>query len=229
MLKLAQIKPTTTPFFSIYLNTLKPKGKKSSGEVFLRKMLQHFEDFHSQYGYDDSGLDKEKESLENILKELTFLQTAGLAVFVNSGLKLFETHPLTYSPADQSYCQLSANLYPLVRLQHDLENYVTVVLDTRQAKIFSIGLGKIIETKIIEKERFVDVRLKEKLGCYKVYKNKLEKKLDLYIENFVEEVLKYVKQKISDQPGFSFFAGDEVILPVVKKKLSGLKIWIMTF
>jgi len=136
---------------------------------------------------------------------------------------LYEAVPLPFSPKDQVFCQLTANLYPLVRLQHDLENYVAVVLDTRQAKIFTIGLGKIVETKILEKEEFVDVRLKEKLGRYKVYKNKLERKLDLYIENFVEEVLKDVKQKVSDQAGFSFFAGDEVILPVVDKKLSGLK------
>src|SRR4030067_244458 len=115
ILKLAQINPTTTPFFSIYLNTLKPRGKKSSGEVFLRKMILEF------------------------------------------------------------------------------ENFGAVVWHPRQAKIFPIGLGKIVETKILEKEEFVDVRLKEKLGRYKVYKNKLERKLDLYIENFVEEVPKSYK------------------------------------
>ena len=223
ILKLAQINPTTTPFFSIYLNTLKPRGKKSSGEVFLRKMILQFENFHSEYGYDASSVKKEKAFLEKTLNELTFSQAAGYAVFVNSSQHIYETQQLPYSPSDQFFCQLTANLYPLVRSQHDLENYVAVVLDTRQAKIFTIGLGKIVETKILEKEEFVDVRLKEKLGRYKVYKNKLERKLDLYIENFVEEVLKDVKQKVSDQAGFSFFAGDEVILPVVDKKLSGLK------
>src|SRR3990172_2499774 len=107
ILKLAQINPTTTPFFSIYLNTLKPRGKKSSGEVFLRKMILQFENFHSEYGYDASSVKKEKA-----LNELTFSRAAGFAVFVNGSKHIYEPRQPPYSPADQFFCQLTANLYP---------------------------------------------------------------------------------------------------------------------
>lgn len=218
--KLAKIKPVSTPFFSVYLNTLRSKGTKSKGEPFLRKMLSHFEDFHSQFGYDAYGAHKEKVFLERVLKELDFLQTPGLAVFVNSGRKLFETYPLTYSPDDQFFCQLTANLYPLVRLQHDLENFLTVVLDTREAKLFTISWGQISETQIVEKEEIKEFRRKGKLG---LFKPRVENRMDEYVERYVEKVVGQVRRKTNDTLGFSFFAGDEIILPVVQKKLAPFK------
>ena len=220
LVKLAQIKPTTAPFFSIYLNTLKPRGKKSSGEVFLRKMMLQFENFHSEYGYDASSVKKDKAFLEKTLNELTFSQAAGFAVFVNAGQKLFESHQLPYSPKDRFFCQLTANLYPLVRLQHDLENFLTVVLDTREAKLFTISWGQISETQIVEKEEIKEFRRKGKLG---LFKPRVENRMDEYVERYVEKVVGQVRRKTNDTLGFSFFAGDEIILPVVQKKLAPFK------
>jgi len=194
--------------------------------MFLKKMLLQFENFHSEYGYDSSHVKKEKAFIEKVLNELTFAQSAGFAVFVNSGQKLFESHQLPYSPQDQFFCQLAANLYPLVRLQHDLENFLTVVLDTREAKIFTISLGKIADTQTLQKEKIKEFRRKGKLG---LFKPRVEKRIDEYVERYVDEVVKLVKKKTAGNFGFSFFAGDQVILPVVQKKLSNIKIFDYDF
>lgn len=222
--KLVQFKPTTTaPFFSIYLNSLKTQVRKSTGEVFLKKVISGFENFYSESGYDSSFLKKEKQFLENFARDLPLKQASGFGLFMNGAKNLFEIVELPFSPEDKIFCQLTPNLYPLVRLEEDLESFMTVVLDIRQARILTIALGKISESVVMEKESLEDVRRRGKLG---LYKTRLERRIDEYTEKFVENVITLVKKKA---PIFSLFAGDEVILPVVEKKLSSLKTFAYDF
>src|SRR3989304_5099659 len=81
-------------------------------------------------------------------------------------------------------------------------------------------LSKCLETSILEKESLNHVRRRGRLG---LYKPRLGRRIDKYIEQFVENVIKTVNNKTAGVGDFTFFAGDEVILPVVEGKISKLK------
>lgn len=224
--KIAQLKPTISPLFSVYLNTLKHSGHKSSGEVFLKKTISGLKSIYAELGYETFAVERVRQFLNNFLRSLPFKQSPGYALFVSGGRNLFEVIELPFPPENQLYCQLTPNLFPIIRFQEDVERFITVVLDIRQARILTIVLGKIADTRVLERESLNHVRRRGRLG---LYKTRLERRIDKYTEQFVENVIKSVKNKTAAGGDFAFFAGDEVILPVVKDKISKLKIFDYEF
>jgi len=186
----------------------------------LKKTISRLAFIYSEYGYDIFAMEKVKQFLNDFHRSLPFKQSPGYVLFVSGGRNLFEVIELPFPPENRFYCQLTPNLFPIIRFQEDAERFITVVLDVRQARILTIVFGKIVDTSILEKESLNHVRRRGRLG---LYKPRLGRRIDKYIEQFVENVIKTVKNKTAGVGDFTFFAGDEVILPVVEGKISKLK------
>ena len=216
--ELALFPPTPMPVLSVYLNTQPDQHGRDNFQSFLRKELK-------AWGNTYAARSPEKESFEQDAKKIvSWVETElrpssnGAALFACSGAGDFFEAFQFEAPIHENrlYASHQPQLFALARLRDEYPPYAAVIADTNAARIFVFGLGRTLDSETITSEK---VRSRSQIGGWWL------RRYQLNVENYhlrhAKEVLEQLDRIVREE-GLEhiIFAGDEVIMHVLREQLS---------
>jgi peptide chain release factor subunit 1 len=162
-----------------------------------------------------ASFDKDLERIESFLQTDLDPATNGVAIFACSSENLFEQVQLA-APIDSNeiYVQNLPHLYTLTRLNDQFRKYAVVVADTDEAHIFVFGLHQKLNESNIESDK---MRRTHAGGWSQArYQRHVDNFRDQHVKELVAELDRIVA---ADNITTIFFAGDEVVLPMIGENL----------
>jgi len=138
-------------------------------------------------------LDKDEQqnfesTLEMVKKALKQSTSHYLAIFASSKHHLLEVYPLPIELHDSFVVDSSPYIRPLARIQDEFESYTLVLVNTHQAKIYSVSLGEFTQEKRLSK----DIMNKHKKGGWS--QPRFQRLRKGAIHEFFTEVVEYLEK-----------------------------------
>jgi peptide chain release factor subunit 1 len=213
--RLANSEPSPFPVISLYLNTQADQTGKTTFDAFVRKELRARAQTYTARSEERESYDKDVERIESFLQTELDPATHGLAIFACSGENLFEPVQLA-APIDSNelYVQNLPHLYTLAKLNDQYRKYAVVVADTDEAHIFVFGLRQKLNEHNIESDKMS--RTHAGGWSQARYQRHVDNLRDQHVKELVAELDRIVA---ADNVANIFFAGDEVVLPMIRENL----------
>jgi len=168
-------------FVTIYLNRLDDehfiKKRMHSCEVLLKK--DEKENF--------------KQTMEKVNEFLKDIDEENIAIFASEKHGLFKFTPLPMTINNALIVDSSPYIRPLARIEDEWESFLLVLLNSNQAKIFSIELGKADQQKKLSS----DIMNKHKKGGWS--QARFQRIRKGAIHDFFSEVTEYLKKMDDNQ------------------------------
>jgi peptide chain release factor subunit 1 len=203
------------PVVSLYLNMQPDQHGRDNFEPFLRRTLTDRVRTYGAEGPERESLEKDAEKIREYVAGVDRAAN-GLALFACGGADFFEAITLAAPIADHRlYISDQPHLYPLARLLDDYPRYAVLLADTHSARIFVVAGNSVLQTEHVEG---VKTR-RHKMGGWS------QARYQRHIENFhvhhAKEVLDTLGRILTEEAIPSLIiAGDEVIVPLLKDKMS---------
>ncbi len=190
------------------MNDLKSNLRELS-EIYDESSEDSYVSLYLSKGFDTKFLDRRTKAIKKILKgtelknfeetikEITDLLSKNSddnkAIFASNKNNYSLYIPLNVELENLLVVDSSPYLRPLARILDEWESYTLLLLNTNSAKIFSISMGKIEDTKKLSK----DIMNKHKKGGWSQARfNRLRKGA---INSFLKEILKTLEKKADER------------------------------
>lgn len=168
-------------FITIYLNP-------QSDEKFLKKRMQS-----CQALLDKDEQENFKKTMEKVNEFLDETQESDIALFASDKHDLFKATPLPITINNALVVDSSPYIRPLARILDEWESFSLVLLNSNQAKIFSIELGQAEQQKKLSS----DIMNKHKKGGWS--QARFQRIRKGAIHDFFTEVSEYLEKMDEDQ------------------------------
>ncbi len=193
-------------FVSIYLN---PR----SDEQFIKKRMQS-----CQALLDRDEKDNFKKTMEKVNEFLNQTQENDIAVFASDKHDLFKITSLPITINNALVVDSSPYIRPLARIVDEWESFSLVLLNSNQAKIFSIELGRAEQQKKLSS----DIMNKHKKGGWS--QARFQRIRKGAIHDFLTEVSDYLEKMDEDQiviagPGTAKMQFKDILPKHTKEKI----------
>jgi peptide subunit release factor 1 (eRF1) len=215
--KLAECKPSRTPFISLYLNT---RGGTATNrrqyDIFLEDKLRFFEKEFSISARAEKAFKKSWEQIAQYLNEKLEIRSNGAALFSrwlpddNFFLALQFPVPLE----NRFVVDGVPHIFPLVQFLHNLHHYMLMISDSEITKIFEIQFGGIKDIQRIHKPE--DERGFRGEWSQMHYQNCKKNQTERLIKNKIEILANLMQRK---GVVHLILAGDEVMVARTKQEL----------
>jgi len=168
-------------FISVYLNTVDDKK-------FLKRRITACE----------SLLDKDEkvnfsQTIEQITDFLSKNSDPNIAIFASDKYELFTAVPLPITINNSLIVDSSPYIRPLARILDEWESFLLVLLNSNQAKIFSVELGQAEQQQNLSS----DIMNKHKKGGWS--QARFQRIRKGAIHDFFNEVIEYLKHETDGQ------------------------------
>ncbi|MEO6981536.1 MAG: hypothetical protein ABI072_00285 [Edaphobacter sp.] len=203
---------------SIYLNLQSDQHGRDYFEPFLRKEFKTRGATYPLRSPERESFERDAERTMAWLGKELRPSSNGAAIFACAGSDDFFEAFQFDSPfqSDQLYVYHQPHLYTLAKLLDEYRPYAAVIADTNSARIFVFGLGRTLHADSVTN---VKVRSKSILEGW--WLRRFQAKVENYHLRHGKEILEHLDRIVREE-GIDriLFAGDEVILPVLREQLS---------
>jgi len=206
--ELAEIydKNSKNTYISIYLN-------RNIDSSYLEKRTKACK--HILKGEEQENLIK---TLEEVHKFLQTNQDNYIAIFASQKNNFYKSIPLSIEIDNSLIVDSSPYIRPLARIQDEWNSFTLVMLNTNQAKIFSVSLGKVEQ----EKNLSSDIMNKHKKGGWS--QARFQRIRKGAIHDFYLEVKEYLEKIANEQiviagPGMAKIQFREIISKNLQKQI----------
>ena len=215
--RLARWEPVPHPVISLYLNAQPDQRGKDHYEAFLRKELNARARSYPLRSPERESFEKDAERIRAYLSEELPPSANGVAIFAcHARDGFFEAVPLD-APIDENHLAVAGqpHLYPLARILDQHPRYAVVVTDSRSARVFVFGRGRVVERKELESPSMS----RTSAGGWS------QMRYQRHVENFhqqhAKELVAVLERVVREERvGQVVLAGEETILPAVREQLS---------
>ena len=215
--ELALFPPTPMPVLSVYLNAQSDEHGRDNFEPFLRKELKARGNTYPARSPERESFERDSQKIWTWVETELRASSNGAAIFACAGANKFFDAFQFDAPIQENrlYVYRQPHLYGLAKLRDKYAPYAAVIADTNAARIFVFGLGQTLNTETITN---VKVRSRSQIGGWWM------RRYQLHVENYhlrhskeiVEQLDRIVREEGIEH---IIFAGDEVILPVIREQL----------
>lgn len=213
--RLTNLEPSPFPVISLYLNTQRDGSGKPTFEAFVRKELPARAQTYTPRSEERESYENDIERIQRFLKTELDPSTKGLAIFACAGEDLFETVQLA-APIEENelFVHNQPHLYLLAKLHDQYPTYAAVIADTDEAHIFVFGMRTKLNQHSLEGVKF---RRTQAGGWSQArYQRHIDEFRDQHVKEMMDELDRIVKE---DRIEHIIFAGDEVLLPLLRDNL----------
>ena len=216
--ELALFESAQLPVLTMYLNTQPDQHGRDHFAPFVRKALDSKAEVYAARSPGRESFERDAAKIADWLRDELHPSSNGAAIFACSGAGGFFETVQVDAPIGENefYVCDRPHLYTLARINSEYPAYVAVVADTNLARIFVFGLGQVLNEQSIENEK---VRSRTQVGGWS------QPRYQRHIENFhlhhAKEIIDHVEKLVRQENlGSVIFAGDEVVLPVLREQLT---------
>jgi peptide chain release factor subunit 1 len=218
--ELALLEPTDVPCLSLYLNTQADQHGKDNFDAFVRKQLDSAAGAFEQRSPQRDSFDKDAEKIDEWLRTELDPSSNGAALLACAGAAEFFEALQFDAPIQHNSFHVSPipHLYPLARLNSEYPSYAAVLADTNSARLFVFGLARVLETETVGSTK---VRSRTQVGGWS--QARYQRHVGNYHLHHTKEVIEQLEKLTSGaNKGIDYiiFAGDQVILPLLRENLS---------
>ena len=214
--RLARWEPVPHHVISLYLNAQPDERGKDHYDAFLRKELTARARTYPPRSPEREGFEKDAERIRTYLSEELPPSANGVAIFAcHARDGFFEAVPLD-APIEENRLSVAdqPHLYPLARVLDQHPRYAVVVTDSRSARVFVFGRGRVIEKKELESPSMS----RTSAGGWS------QMRYQRHVENFhlhhAKELVAAIERVVAEERvGAIVLAGEETILPVLRDQL----------
>ncbi|MFN2387259.1 MAG: Vms1/Ankzf1 family peptidyl-tRNA hydrolase [Thermoanaerobaculia bacterium] len=214
--RLARWEPVPHPVISLYLNAQADDRGKDRYGPFLRKELTARARTYPPRSPERESFEKDAERIRAYLSEELPAAANGVAIFAcHARDGFFEAMPLD-APIEENRLSVGEqpHLYPLARLLDQHPRYAVVLTDSRSARVFVFGRGRVIEKKELESPSMN----RTAAGGWS------QMRYQRHVENFhlhhAKELVAAIERTVAEErAGAIVLAGEETILPVLRDQL----------
>jgi peptide chain release factor subunit 1 len=214
--RLARWEPVPHPVISLYLNAQADDRGKDRYGAFLRKELTARARTYPLRSPERESFEKDAERIRTYLSEELPPSANGVAIFAcHARDGFFEALPLD-APIDEHRISVGdqPHLYPLARLLDQHPRYAVVVTDSRSARVFVFGRGRVIDKKELESPSMS----RTSAGGWS------QMRYQRHVENFhqqhAKELVAVLERVVREERVAQVvLAGEETILPAVREQL----------
>ena len=217
--ELALFPPTTLPVLSLYLNTQPDQHGRTNFDAFLRKESRLAETLTRYARPNGKALIVTLKRLCPGWKASFVPSSHGAAIFACAGEDDFFEALQFNAPIhiNRLFVYHQPHLYSLAKLRDKYPPYAAVIADTNTARIFVFGLGRTLNTETVTN---VKVRSRSQIGGWfwrrYQYQLPVENHHLRHSKEIVEQLDRIVREEGIEH---IIFAGDEVILSVLRQQL----------
>lgn len=215
--ELALFEPGPLPVLSLYLNTQSDGHGRDNFEPFIRKELKTKAATYPLRSPERESFERDSEKIAAWLQTELRASSNSAAIFACAGAGEFFEALQMDAPVDthQFFVDRQPHLYTLARLNDQYPAYAAVIANTNTARIFVFGLARTLETDTVSNTKVG----KTQVGGWS--QARYQRHVQNYHLHHSKEVLDHL-DKIVREEGIQhiIFAGDEVILPVLRDQLS---------
>mgnify|MGYP002784225004 CR=1 FL=1 len=214
--RLAVFAPTAMPVISLYLNTQPDEHGRANYESFVRKELTAHLRTYPLRSPQRASFERDAERINYYLSEELRPSANGLALFACAGENDFFEAVQLDAPLNEHrlYVYHQPHLYPLARVSDQYRRYAVLVADTNAARLFVFGSGAQLNANSVNN---VKVSRTSVGGWSQARYQRHVRNYHLHHAKEVVDALDKVVRE--DQVEQILLAGDEVIIPVLKKQL----------
>lgn len=216
--ELAQFEPTDLPVLSLYLNTQADQHGRANFDSFVRKEFKGRVATYPLRSRERDSFEADAQRIADWCKTDLHPSTNGVAIFACSGANGFFEALQLDAPIEhhQLYVQDQPHLFTLARLRDQYPAYAAVIADTNSARIFVFGVAATIDSDTITGTK---VRSRSQIGGWS--QARYQRNAENYHLTHSKEVLDQLDKIVrTEKIEHVIFAGDEVILPVLREQLS---------
>jgi peptide chain release factor subunit 1 len=215
--RLAQFEPVPFPVLSLYLD-MRPNGTgRDQYAPFLRKAFRDRLRTYRPHSPEHTSFSRDVERITAYLESEVRASANGLALFACAGADdFFEAIQLDV-PIEfhRLYVDDKPHLYPLARIDDQYPRFAAVVLDTNLARIFVFSTGQRVREQQVQSPKTKQV----KVGGWS--QARYQRHIEQYHQQHVKEVIDQLDRVVrADNIERIVVAGDEVVVPLLKKELT---------
>lgn len=214
--RLAAFEPCGVPVLSLYLDTRTDQHGRRAFGAFLRQTLEERVESFAPHTAARTSLEGDVARVRTWLDEALDPATQAVAMFACAGpTDLFEAIPLR-TPISESEIHVQAvpHLYTLARLLDAHPRCAVVVLDSRRARIFVIGLRQIESRADVSN----DSPARTEVGGWS--QARYQRHVDHLRQHHVQEVAEVLARVVrEDRVSHVVLAGDAVVIPRIREAL----------
>jgi len=216
--ELALFPPTTMPVLSAYLNAQPDQHGRDNFEPFLRKELKARKGTYPARSVERQSLEQDAERIVSWLRTELRPSSNGVAIFACAGASDFFEALQFEAPIqeNQLFIRHQPHLYTLAKLNDQYRPYVAVVADTNSARIFVFGVGRTLGVETIE-----NVKVRSRSWIEGWWLRRFQFNVENYHLRHAKQVLEELDRIVrKEEIENIIFAGDEIILPILREQLS---------
>lgn len=225
--KLADFQPSDLPVISLYLNTQADQHGRDNFDSFVRKEFKAKSQTFPLRSPARLSFDKDAQRINAYLDKLR-PSANGVAIFACAGTgDFFEAIELD-APIDNHrlYVYHQPHLYPLARLSDQYPRYAALLADTNSARIYVFGIGNKLRENVVQNQ-WAQARYQRHIENYYLGdrlaarggESRHQRHIETYYLRHAKEVADALDKAVREE-GIKqiVLAGDEVILPVLRKQ-----------
>lgn len=216
--ELSLFEPVRFPVLSMYINTQPDQHGRDNYASFVRKALDSRASAYSSRSVEKESFDSDSSKIADWLRSELLPASNGAVVFACAGAgEFFDTLQLE-APIDEHEFHVGRmpQLNTLARVNSEYPAYAAVVADTNTARIFVFGLAHMLNSESIENTK---VRSRTQVGGWS--QARYQRHVENYHLHHVKEVVDRLDKLLQhERVEFVIFAGDEVILPILREQLT---------
>jgi peptide chain release factor subunit 1 len=214
--KLAAFEPVPFPVLSLYLNAQPDSVGRDRYGVFLRKTFPERLRTYPAHSPERESLARDIDRIEAYLSESVRPSANGIAIFACSGAdNYFEALQLD-APIHNHELLIGdrPHLYPLARLDDQFPRYAVVLADTKETRIFVLGLNR------VERHERVTGRNTRRVKSGGWSQARLQRRVDDQHLHHAKDVAESLERIVRNEAiPHVILAGDDVVLPLVRAQL----------
>lgn len=214
--QLAAFGPVPFPVISLYLNTGADQHGRSQFQQFIRKEFPLRSKTFPLRSLVRESFDNDHERIKAYLEQELPTSINGLVLFACSAAEGFFEAIQLEAPIREHRLFVSdrPHLYPLARLHDQYRPYAAVLVDSRSARLFVIGLGE-----VLDKNEVIGTKInRTAVGGWS--QARYQRHVDNFQLQHCKEVVEVLDRIVRDEELDKIvLAGDEVIIPVLREQL----------
>ncbi|MFZ0661545.1 MAG: host attachment protein [Acidobacteriaceae bacterium] len=217
--ELSLFPPTTMPVLSVYIDARPDQHGRDNFGPFLRKEFKARGATYPMRSKERASFERDAERIMSWLGTELRPSSNGAALFACEASGLFEALQFDAPfQSNQLYVYHQPHLYTLAKLLDRYRPYAAVIADTNSARIFVFGLARTVQTDRITNPK---VRSRSIIEGWWLRRFQLKVENDhlRHAKQVIEHLDRIVREEKIDR---ILFAGDEVILSVLREQISPL-------